>query len=70
MLQNIDFREVVDFTRYELLGNLSLMTPELFETVSESAKKESYERAWLAIMNACSYMTAALNIDDLQAQYK
>ena len=70
MIQNIEFREIVDFTRYELMGNLNLPTPEVFNESSEETKKEVYERAWYAVMNACTYMTAALNIDELQAPYK
>lgn len=70
MINNIDFKEVVDFTRYELLGNLNLPTPEVFNESSEEAKKEVYERVWHAVMNANTYMTAAINIDDLQAPYK
>ena len=70
MIISVDFREVFDFTRYELLGHLHLPTPAEFNDSSEDEKNETYERAWSAIMNACQYMTAVLNIDEVQAQYK
>lgn len=70
MIINIDFKEVVDFTRYELMGNLNLPTPEVFNESSENEKNEVYERVWYAFMNACSYMTAAMNIDEMQTPYK
>ncbi len=69
MKNTIDFREVVDFTRYELLGHVGLLTPSGFSELTDDKKTEVYERAWQAVMDACTYMTSALNIDELQTKH-
>lgn len=70
MTNIIDFRKVVDFVRFELLGDLHMPTPSEFNELSNEEKKEVYRRIWDAHIDACTYMTSALNIAELNDKHK
>lgn len=70
MNEKINFRNVAQVVRFELLGSLNMPTPSNFETLSDEEKAQIYEKLFDLHHDVCCYLSSALYLDELATKYE
>ena len=70
MKKTIDFKKVAEVLRFDILGSFHLKTPTDFESLPEEEQREYYRYVFYLFHDACTYLQANLNLDELTEKYK
>ena len=65
----VDFKNVVDTVRFDLLGSIELPTPSGFEKLSDEEKARLYQQIWDLHHDMCCYLSSSLYIDEINKKY-
>lgn len=68
-MEKVDFKEVVKFVRFNILANVRSDTLGEFHNLPDDVKLSVYSESWRGIIDACNYISSALDIDKLQSNY-
>ena len=65
----VDFKNVVDTVRFNLLGSIELPLPSEFERLDNEQKTQLYQRIFDLHHDMCCYLSSSLYIDELNKKY-
>ena len=65
----VDFKNVVDTVRFNLLGSIELPLPSEFERLDNEQKSQLYRRIFDLHHDMCCYLSSSLYIDELNKRY-
>ena len=69
MKEKIDFCEVVNVVRMNMLGSIVLPLPSEFERLDEEKKSQLYQKIFELHHDMCCYLSSSLYIDELNKMY-
>lgn len=65
----VDFKNVVNTVRFNLLGSIELPLPSEFERLDEEQKSHLYRRIFDLHHDVCCYLSSSLYLDELNKRY-
>lgn len=65
----VDFKNVVNTVRFNLLGSIELPLPSEFESLDEEQKSQLYRRIFDLHHDVCCYLSSSLYLDELNKRY-
>lgn len=65
----VDFKNVVNTVRFNLLGSIDLPLPSEFESLDEEQKSQLYRRIFDLHHDMCCYLSSSLYLDELNKRY-
>ena len=69
MNKKIDFKQVAETVRFDLLGSIEMPTPCDFAILSAEEKISLYKRIFDLYHDVCCYLSSSLDIDELISKY-
>lgn len=69
MKEKIDFSEVANVVRFNMLNSIELPLPTEFERLDEEQKSQLYQRIFGLHHDMCCYLSSSLYIDELNKRY-
>lgn len=69
MKTKVDFKEVANVVRFDMLGSLKMVTPEEFEKMSGADELEFYREVFDLHHDVCRYLQANLELDELSEKF-
>lgn len=70
MKKSIDFKEVVNEVRFDMMGQFQMVTPSEFSKMCEDDKIEFYTRLFDLHHDVCEMLSSALSIDKFRIKYE
>ena len=70
MAKQVDFKNVAKQVRYDILGSFKMPVPEDFQMLSDKEQFELYNRLYELHHDCCRFLSASLEIDELNQDYK
>lgn len=65
----VDFKNVVNTIRFNLLGSIELPLPSEFESLDKEQKSQLYRRIFDLHHDMCCYLSSSLYLDELNKRY-
>lgn len=69
MKSNVDFKNVVMVTRFDLLGGNKIVLPQVFKNLTEEQKQEHFQELFDLFHDVCRYLQAHIELDELAEKY-
>lgn len=69
MKEKIDFSEVANVVRFNMLGSINLPLTSEFERLDNEQKTQLYRRIYELYHDMCCYLSSSLYIDELNKRY-
>lgn len=69
MKEKIDFSEVANVVRFNMLGSIELPLPSEFERLDNEQKSQLYQRIFDLHHDMCCYLSSSLYLDEINKKY-
>lgn len=69
MVENVNFKQVAYDVRFRIFGPFKMKTPKEFESLTEDQQMDYYRELFDLFHDACSYLSANLDMDNLMNKY-